>query len=62
MVGLSGIVTEVASLFGEMSDEESFHDFGEGELDSDSDIDFDGLEPEATIWRTKTKKHSGQPS
>lgn len=32
MVGLDGIVTEVASLFGEMSDEESFHDFGEGEL------------------------------
>ena len=46
MAACAGIDPEVASLFGETSDEESFDGFGEGELDSESDIDFDGLQPE----------------
>ena len=46
MAACASIDPEVASLFGETSDEESFDGFGEGELDSESDIDFDGLQPE----------------
>ena len=46
MAACAGIDPEVASLFGETSDGESFDGFGEGELDSESDIDFDRLQPE----------------
>ena len=46
MAACAGIDPENASLFGETSDGESFDGFGEGELDSESDIDFDRLQPE----------------
>jgi len=46
MAACAGIDPEVASLFGESSDEESFYGFREGELDSESNIDFDRLQPE----------------
>ena len=46
MAACAGIDPEVASLFGETSDEESFHGFGECDLDSDSDKDLDQFQPE----------------
>ena len=39
MAACVGIDPEVASLFGETSDKESFDGFGEGELGSDSESD-----------------------
>ena len=46
MAACAGIDPEVASLFRETSDEESFDGFREGDLGCDSDIDLDGLQPE----------------